>query len=148
MTTNISFRPYTPFDKPVCLALFDKNCPAFFAPNERLDYTSFLDANRRKYELCLVEGEIVGAFGLIGRGLQRKSLHWILLSPNSHGMGIGSSIMDRVSTLARTSEVRLITIAASHKSAPFFARFGAIEVSTIENGWGPGMHRVDMELRL
>ena len=148
MATNITFRPYSPIDKLVCLGLFDANCPEFFAPNERLDYTSFLDANRLSYELCLVEGEILGAFGLVGNGLQHKSLNWILLNPHSHGMGIGSAIMDRVSTLARTSGVSLVTIAASHKSAPFFAKFGAIEVSVIDNGWGPDMHRVDMELRL
>ena len=148
MATNVTFRPYLPTDKLACLGLFDANCPEFFAPNERLDYVSFLDANQLSYELCLVGGQIVGAFGLVGYDLQHKSLNWILLNPRSHGMGIGSGIMGRVSTLARTSGVSLVTIAASHKSAPFFAKFGAVEVAVIDNGWGPGMHRVDMELRL
>jgi len=148
MATNITFRPYLPTDRLVCLSLFDANCPEFFAPNERLVYASFLDANQLSYELCLVGGQIVGAFGLAGYGLQHKSLNWILLNPRSHGMGIGSAIMGRISNLVRTTGVTMVTIAASHKSAPFFAKFGAIEVAVIDNGWGPGMHRVDMELRL
>ncbi|MEH6590742.1 MAG: GNAT family N-acetyltransferase [Halioglobus sp.] len=148
MAANVTFRPYVPTDKLACLGLFDANCPEFFAPNERLDYVGFLDDNPLSYELCLVEGQIVGAFGLVGDGSQLKSLNWILLNPRSHGMGIGSAIMDRVSTLARTSGMRLVTIAASHKSAPFFAKFGAVEVAVTDNGWGPGMHRVDMELHL
>jgi hypothetical protein len=148
METNATFRSYLPTDKLGCLGLFDANCPEFFAPNERLDYASFLDANPLKYELCLVEGQVVGAFGLVGDGLQQKSLNWILLNPASHGMGLGSAIMSRISTLARDSEVSLVTIAASHKSAPFFTKFGAVEIAVNDNGWGPGMHRVDMELRL
>ncbi len=39
-----------------------------------------------------------------------------------------------------------IHISASPKSAPFFAKFGAVEVSTIQDGWGPAMHRVEMQL--
>ena len=103
MAANVTFRSYLPTDMLACLGLFDANCPEFFAPNERFDYVSFLDANQPSYELCLVGGQIVGAFGLVGYGLQHKSLNWILLNPRSHGMGIGSAIMGRVSTLARTS---------------------------------------------
>jgi hypothetical protein len=37
-----------------------------------------------------------------------------------------------------------VKIAASHLSAPFFAKFGAVPLRTTDDGWGPGMHRVDM----
>jgi hypothetical protein len=30
--------------------------------------------------------------------------------------------------------------------SPFFARFGAVEARRTSDGWGPGMHRVDMVL--
>ncbi|AOW13827.1 acetyltransferase [Hydrogenophaga crassostreae] len=148
MTGSATFTPYSPTDKLACLGLFDANCPAFFAPNERLDYEGFLDGNPLNYELCLIDGRIAGAFGLMGDGLQAKSLNWILLDPGSHGKGIGSAIMMRITDGGRASGVSLVTIAASHKSAPFFAKFGAAERSTIEDGWGPGMHRIDMELRI
>ena len=144
---NIVFRPYTLADKLDCLGLFDANCPEFFAPNERLDYAHFLGSDQQSYELCVIGEKTVGAFGLMGSELEYRSLNWILLDPRSHGVGIGSAIMKRVATLALTSGVSRVAIAASHKSGPFFARFGAIELDVIDNGWGPGMHRVDMELR-
>ena len=103
----MTFRPYQAADRDACLALFDANCPAFFAPNERGDYAAFL-ADGGDYHVALSGGRIVGAEGRVPR------LH----------------------------------IAASHRSAPFFARFGSQTVKTTPNGWGPGMDRVDMVLRL
>jgi hypothetical protein len=59
------------------------------------------------------------------------------------GAGIGTAIMERVQK-SSSSSGSIVEIAASHKSAPFFARFGARETARIEHGWAPGMHRVDM----
>jgi hypothetical protein len=56
--------------------------------------------------------------------------------------------MARVLASARASRLSRIDIAASHKSAAFFARYGAVELRRTQDGWGPGMDRVDMELRL
>jgi hypothetical protein len=50
--------------------------------------------------------------------------------------------------VGRASGSRIVRISASHKSAPFFERFGAEPTSVTEDGWGPGMHRVQMELQL
>lgn len=38
MSENITFRLFTGTAKLACLALFDANCPQFFASNERLDF--------------------------------------------------------------------------------------------------------------
>ncbi|HEX8779387.1 MAG TPA: GNAT family N-acetyltransferase [Rhodanobacter sp.] len=146
--SSIRFRPYAVADFAACLDLFDANCPEFFAPNERADYSAFLKPGPEGYEVCVVDGEIVGAFGFIGDGAGRKHLNWILLDPRYQGAGIGSAIMHRVEALARASGSALVCIAASHKSAPFFGRFGARAIKVVPDGWGPGMHRVDMELRL
>ena len=56
--------------------------------------------------------------------------------------------MTEARRLAKAAGKQVIDIAASHLSAPFFARFGANEVSFTREGWGPAMHRVDMELAL
>jgi GNAT superfamily N-acetyltransferase len=141
-----TFRPYAPADRATCLELFNANCPAYFAPNERDEYARFLDEGDPSYSLCIVAGAVVGAFGLRAEHENRWSLRWILLAPAVQGRGIGSAIMNEVARRARTARGRLITIAASHKSAPFFARFGAREVARTPRGWGPELHRVDMEL--
>jgi len=147
MTPRASFRPYSRTDKEACLAIFDANCPTFFAPNERADYKSFLDDGPNGYEVCEVSSRVVAAFGLISdkKGL---ALNWIMLDPGSQGLGIGSVIMKRVISLGVASQSPVMKIAASQKSAPFFARFGAVVTMLTEEGWGPGMDRVDMELHL
>lgn len=64
--SDISFRFYRADDREACLALFDENCPAFFAANERADYAEFLDTQQREYEVCLKANVIAGSFGLMG----------------------------------------------------------------------------------
>ena len=146
MTSSTSFRPYSSADKEDCLAIFDANCPSFFAQNERPDYEGFLDATPEGYEVCEVDRHVVAAFGLIPGDADEDRLVWIMLDPGSQGAGIGSSIMKRVISQSTESGSRLIGIAASHKSAPFFAKFGAKATVHTKDGWGPGMDRVDMEL--
>jgi N-acetylglutamate synthase-like GNAT family acetyltransferase len=145
---NITFRPYCSVDNQACASLFDANCPEFFAPNEREEYQEFLETASDGYEVCEVDGQVLGAFGLFGDGQEARTLNWILLDPQTQGMGVGSRIMERVIQLAGTSEAKMVRIAASQKSAPFFAKFGATTASTTTDGWGPEMHRVDMVLPL
>ena len=147
-TAQITFAPYARNSRGSCLALFDANCPDFFAPNERDEYSRFLDSNPPGYELCLIDANIVGAFGLAGDGDGKRRLNWILLNPMYQGVGAGRAMMERVSARAASEGVAVVEIAASHKSAAFFARFGAVSMKVTHDGWGPDMHRVDMEWRL
>lgn len=145
---DVTFRPYRDADYKTCIDIFDANCPEFFAPNERQEYGAFLRGLNEGYEVCEQDGCVVGAFGLHGCSETATGLNWILLDPSVQGVGIGTRIMDRAIDLGRKSGVDLMRISASHKSAPFFERFGAKAVSVTPNGWGPGMHRVEMELQL
>lgn len=148
MNRGVSFRPYSPADKQYCLALFDRNCPEFFAPAERRNYEAFLDACPANYEVCCSGSTVIGACGLTGSDAESRSLNWILLATDLHGAGIGSAMMRRAISIARLLRLQCIRIAASHKSAAFFARFGAVATESVIDGWGPGMHRINMELRL
>lgn len=148
MAPTVTFRGYLSTDKAACLELFDANCPEYFAPNERKDYENFLAANPENYELCFVARPLVGAFGLMHDGAVDRNLRWVLFEPSSQGLGIGAMIMERVILNASESGARVVNIAASHKSAPFFAKFGSTKVTVTANGWGPGLHRVDMVLKL
>jgi GNAT superfamily N-acetyltransferase len=142
----LDFRPYQPTDQADCLTLFDENCPGFFAPNERQDYITFLVTRTSRYEVCLLDGRVAGAFGVLPDEPQGLALRWVLVSPAVQGQGLGSAIMARVLDLVRARGGEPLYIGASHRSAPFFARFGARATATTPDGWGPGMHRVDMTL--
>ncbi len=146
MAKDLSFRPYNSEDHDRCFALFDANCPEFFAPNERADYQQFLTEHAANYEVCELDGDIAGGFGFLVEPDGTASLRWILIDPGLQGQGAGTAMMERLHSHASEHGVESINIGASHKSAPFFARFGATVVKEIENGWGPHMHRVDMTL--
>lgn len=145
---TVTFRTYSNADKRDCLSIFDANCPEYFSPGEREGFLEFLDSCPPEYQLCVVADEVMGAFGVLDRHEKGKDLRWILLNPEAQGLGIGSLIMARATKLARSAGAEVVHIGASHKSAPFFARFGAREITVLEHGWGPEMHRVDMELHL
>ena len=145
---ELTFKTYSSNDKKICLALFDLNCPEYFAPNERRDYDDFLNSNPGGYELCIWNRDVVGAFGLSKEDNNRSRLNWFQLNNKVHGIGIGSIIMNRVLMQANDSGINVIFIPTSHKSFKFFEKKGAIKISEIENGWRPNMHRIDMELHL
>lgn len=145
---RIQFKPYDAADLTPCLEIFDANCPQFFAANERDDYLQFLSSAPIGYELCWLQDRCAGAYGLSPRGEGRASLNWIMIRSDVQGEGIGTAIMQRMMATARDASVAVIDIAASHKSAAFFSRFGAKSTNVEKNGWGAGMHRVDMELWL
>ena len=150
MTTiePISFQRYEPGDYAACLALFGANSPEFFAPNEEADYREFLTASPDWYEVCIRTGDVIGAYGLEQIRPSTGAVRWILLHPTAHGAGIGSRVMNRLIERARASGLTTVLIAASQKSAPFFARFGAVVLEERANGWGPGLDRIDMILKL
>ena len=134
-----------------CLALFDENCPTYFAENERDDYEAFLDTPIASidYELGLVDDRVIAAFGLIAdESSKRARLAWIMVSGKYFGQGLGSKLMQRAFVRAHDRQCSAIDIAASHLSAPFFVKHGAKELRKVQDGWGEGMHRIDMELPL
>ena len=133
-------------DRDGCLAIFDENCPEFFAPNERREYAAFLDQDPDGYWVCLLEEHIAGAFGLRNVDEHTAVLNWILLARTSQGRGLGGGILKQALQTTRSSGRSLLRISASQRSAPFFAKFGAIELSRREHGWGPGMHRVELRI--
>jgi GNAT superfamily N-acetyltransferase len=146
MTAPLAFRPFEPADRAACLSLFDENSPEFFAPNERADYLAFLASSADDYCVCMLGGRVAGAYGLCVEGKGVMTLRWILIARDTQGQGVGHAIMTRVLAGLRALKATRLDIAASQKSAPFFAKFGAREIKTTPDGWGPGMHRVDMEL--
>jgi N-acetylglutamate synthase-like GNAT family acetyltransferase len=144
---DIAFKPYTVEDRESCIRIFDANCPKFFSRNEREDYEHFLDSQPELYSVVLLENLVVGAFGIAYEGQFACRLDWILIEPQMQRQGIGSVIMRKVIARAQALEVHTLKIPTSHVATGFFTKFSAVKVSETINGWGPGMHRIDMEVK-
>jgi GNAT superfamily N-acetyltransferase len=139
------FRPYQPGDAAACFRLFDANCPQFFAPNERQDLVEFLRVPPAGYEVVRLGDEVVAAFGVL-REAGEMHLRWIMVAPSQQGHGLGRQIMARATAVVLAGGEKVLRIATSHVSERFFLKLGAREIGRSTDGWGPGMHRVDMVL--
>lgn len=144
------FRPFTPSDHEACLALFDQNCPDYFATNERQEFAAYLHLQGHEYRVYEQRRHIIGAFGLhfFSDGHSAR-INWIMAARNAHKTGAGKAMMEAaIADTQQHPHIDIIHISASQHSAPFFTRFGAIQKTLLENGWGPGMHRIEMEIVL
>lgn len=149
MSSETEFTDYHDRYLDDCLRLFDQNCPAYFALNEREDYRQYLSSASLSYFVGIRQDKVIAAFGLVIKTeANRARLSWILVSPEFQRSGIGRQMVERAKRSAFAKRAAIIDISASHLSAPFFEKFGAVRFSEVPNGWGPGMHRVEMQLRL
>ena len=57
-------------------------------------------------------------------------------------------MMAQLFTPAAAAAYRKLVVSTSQHADQFFARFGAVTLRSQNDGWGPGMHRVDMEIIL
>jgi GNAT superfamily N-acetyltransferase len=145
---TVTIRSYADTDRSRMLAIFDANTPAFFAANERADFVAYLDRHAVPYAVCVLDDVVVAGFAVAPGTPGRAHLNWILVDPAAQGGGIGSAMMTAARERAAGLDAAIVDIAASQHSAPFFARHGAQALRRIDDGWGPGMHRIDMALPL
>ena len=150
----MEFKPYIKDDLAACLELFDLNCPRFFAREERSDYSHFLqqlpDAGTAQtvYLLGWREQRLIACFGMARVSSKTCALTWIMVHPAYQRQGCGEEMMAQLFTLAAAAGYRKVAVATSQHADQFFARFGAVTLRSQNDGWGPGMHRVDMEISL
>ena len=63
--SKLEFRNYKVSNYEECLELFEANCPAYFAVEEREDYREFLKSMNDQYFLGYVNGSLICCFHLL-----------------------------------------------------------------------------------
>ncbi|MBL8715324.1 MAG: hypothetical protein JNL79_04980 [Myxococcales bacterium] len=144
-------RSYTRADREGCVALFDSNVPAFFAPAERASFVDYLDDDVVRegiQELVLVDGDRIIACGGLGLRDGEARMCWGIVHRERHGQHLGDLLLlTRLVLGAQAGANRggLDTIPAV---TTFFARKGFVVTRAEDDHYGPGIHRRDMELPL
>lgn len=151
--SEIVSRPFLPDDFSACLAIFDSNLPTFFAPEERTQFSEFLDnlnARGRTYLVLTREDSVIACGGLLADEVTGKaSLEWGMVEHALHGQGFGAKLTEARLTLARAIPTIVeLTIETSQHSRGFYERFGFTVSKIIPGGFGPGLDRWDMTLPL
>lgn len=147
---TLTFRPYLPADREACMAVFMSNTPQYFAVEEAPDFQSFLERRPCPYFVVLQNEQVVacGGYG-VDPAKNTIVLAWGMVHADLHKQNIGSfMLVERLKAIHQEHGESVIQIDTSQYSKGFFARHGFQETGFTENYYAPGLHRVDMELKL
>ena len=144
---ELIFSDYHPSDRPTCSALFERNCPAYFAIEERSAYQAFLEAQPKPYWIAWTDNVAVACYGVTIEH-DVAGIDWIMVDPSYQSKGVGDAMVKRAINLFNKHNVKEVKVATSQHANRFFERYGLVETSTTLHGWGQGMHKIDMVMSL
>lgn len=148
----VLLRPHRPTDRDGCLAAFDSNVPAFFAPSERASYIEYLDDQLTRFEirqlvLEAADGALVASGGLGLRNGEAR-MCWGVVHASHHGLHLGECFLLARLLLGAAAGADRAGLDTIPKTTTFFARYGFTIVREQDDYYGPGIHRRDMSLPL
>jgi ribosomal-protein-alanine N-acetyltransferase len=143
-------RPYEARDKAACLAIFDSNTPKYFAPHERDEFSEFLDKPTCTYFVIAAGTEILGCGGYwVPDDGSRAIMCWGMVANDKHGTGLGKwLLLYRWKIICDVAPGALLEINTSQHTYGFFEKLGLKVTEIVKNGYGEGIDRYDMRLKL
>jgi ribosomal protein S18 acetylase RimI-like enzyme len=139
---------YRSSDRETLLAIFDANTPRFFAPRERDDFAKFLDQPLGDFRVLYDDqGTTIGCGGVMVDEHGTASLVWGIIAPPHQGTGFGWWMaLERLSWIAAMPHARRVVLDTSQETAGFYCKLGFRTLQVHPDGYGPGLHRHDLEM--
>ena len=145
----LHLRRYRPDDRMSCLLLFEGNIPGYFLPHEIPAFMEFLDTFKGPYLVVEDQDRQLLGCGGMAEDPDFVTLCWGLVAGNRQRQGVGRLLLRaRLALAVINPMVRFAYLNTSQRTEGFFAREGFKTRRVVEEGYGPGLHRHDMELRL
>jgi ribosomal protein S18 acetylase RimI-like enzyme len=143
-------RPFEARDKAACLAVFDSNTPKYFAPHERDEFSEFLDMPTCTYFVIVNGAAILGCGGYwVPDDGSRAVMCWGMVANDKHGTGLGKwLLLYRWHIICEVAPGALLEINTSQHTYGFFEKLGLKVTEIVKNGYGEGIDRYDMRLKL
>lgn len=141
---------YNEIYKSDCLNIFDSNIPKYFSPEERALFENFLqvEAKINPYFVVELNNTIVGCGGYEISGSE-AGLTWGMVSSRCHNMQIGTELLRyRLKEIQVQPKLLMVNIDTSQHAEGFFKKFGFVITNTVKNGYGVGLHKIYMRLKL
>lgn len=142
----MQIREYHLSDKPAILALFDLNCPQYFAPEEKSDLETYLDHELEDYFVVELDNEVVACGGInLQKDKNKGILSWDMIHPDYQKRGIGKSLVTfRINYLKEVHRVREIGVRTAQFTNAFYAKCGFELKEVVKDYWAPGYDLYDM----
>jgi len=150
---DIVTRPYASGDFNACMAIFDSNVPTFFAMEERAEFSEFLrvtNTTENPYLVFTLKGSVIACGGLTIQIERRQaSLSWGMVERAFHRKGLGTRLtQDRLTLARRFPSVDTVALSTTQYSSGFYSQLGFIVAKVTPDGFGAGLDRLDMSLRI
>ena len=146
----MDLQPYLPDNRESCLAVFDSNTPRYFDLAEREEFESFLNQPNCSYFVMKHNDQIVGCGGyVIAEEGKLARLVWGMVRSDLHKNGLGRFLlMFRLREIAKHDGIQAVRLSTSQHAALFFEKQGFKVMGVIENGYAPGLNRIEMVKKL
>jgi N-acetylglutamate synthase-like GNAT family acetyltransferase len=146
---DLLIRAYRSEDRQACLDILAENTPEYFVPGDRDSLDGFLAAIPGPFFVGEERGSIVVCGGWAMDAGDVAILTWGMVHRALHRRGIGRSMLRfRLGSIKADGRANLVRLHTVQLVQGFFAREGFGVVDVMPAGFGPGLDRVTMELRL
>lgn len=149
MDGHIAIREYQPSDKEALLELIRLNTPNYFATEEEIGFSKYLDEEIELYYVLLADGKIVGCGGInFADGNTSGRISWDIIHPDYQGKSLGTRLLRfRMNKLASISGIRKITVRTSQLVYKFYEKQGFVLMETQKDYWTKGLNMYRMEYK-
>lgn len=146
----MNLRPYTAADRAVCLDIFDRNCPRYFADEERGNFEDYLNDPHGPYFVLENEaGEALGCGGYALEASGAASLVWGMIRPEWQRKGLGRYLaLYRLREISRHGGVQLVRMDTTQESVGFYEKLGFRVIGVKKDGYAPGLDRIELMKKL
>ena len=145
----MQIRPYSVQDRPACLDILRENTPEFFVREDLAELDTFL-SNRPGPDFVVEEACDIIACGVWAPEAKGVAvLTWGMVRRGLHRRGIGRALLRfRLEAIRADATVAQVHLRTVQLVQGFFVREGFTVVEVVPNGFGLGLDRVTMALRL
>lgn len=150
-STSSRIRPFDPDDAAACLDIFDSNLPDYFVDNERDLFAAFLNRNDCPFLVIEQADQRMIACGGYAVDVAERTgrMCWGMVSRSHHRRGFGWLLLaDRLMAMYQAAGSLTVGMDTSHRTVGFFQEFGFVSLEYIPDGYGPGLHKHEMSLKL
>jgi predicted GNAT family N-acyltransferase len=154
----MNIRPYKFSDRASCLSIFHSNLPRYLDESELAGFELWLNgldqgvaaygSSEEDHYFVLENDESILACGgfYIAKHQKSVTMAWGMVDHAYHKKGFGKELfLFRLQEIKKNFPGYSILLDTSQHTYPFFERFGFTVLKVTENGYGPGLHRYDME---
>ncbi len=145
----MKIRKYSLKDMPACMAIFNSNCPKYFALHELKSFENWL-TNAQNYYVIEENNQIIGCGGYDVNDKENKvALSWGMIHKDFHKKGFGrKSIEYRLELIKKLKKDFTIVLDTSQHTHKFYEKLGFKVDKITKNHYGKGLDRYDMSMQL